>query len=226
MSKYEPITRHLNAQSSHRVTMGFAEIERLIGFPLPQSARKYPAWWSNDPATGRQSGAWLAVSWKTEDVDLAGERVSFCRGDRRNAALRPARMDSQPAAAPAAQGRDDREASDGFEMKLALRWRVVGTLSCDANGELVFPKVEAVSGLYRFRLVNASGQRSYIGETINLKRRFAHYRKPGPTQATNIRMNGVLREHLLAGDVIEIDVATDGAWLQIDGRHYLSHPGR
>lgn len=216
MSKYEPITRHLNAQSSHKVTMGFAEIERLIGFPLPQSARKYPAWWANNAHAGRHAGAWLAASWKSEDVDLAAEKVSFCRSER-NVAVRSEQAATTAQTACTAPDADNGDNCDGFEMKLALEWRMIGTMDCDVSGSLLFPKIEPAPGLYRFRLSGKSGQRSYVGETVNLRRRFAHYRKPGPTQATNIRMNQVLREHLAAGGLVNIDVVTGSVFLCIDG---------
>jgi hypothetical protein len=216
MSKYEPITRHLNAQPSHRVTMGFAEIERLIGFPLPQSARKYPAWWANNADAGRHAGAWLAASWKSEDVDLAAEKVSFSRSER-NVAGRSEQAVTSAQTACTEPNTDNADDCDGFEMQLALKWRMIGTLVCDLSGSLLFPKIEPAPGLYRFRLSGNFGQRSYVGETVNLRRRFAHYRKPGPTQATNIRMNQVLREHLEAGGLINIDVVTDSVLLRIDG---------
>jgi len=44
----------------------------------------------------------------------------------------------------------------------------------------------------------------YIGETDLLQRRMAHYRSPGPTQSTNIRMNALLREHLSEGGTADL----------------------
>ena len=50
MSRYDPLYRHLSTQTGHIVTMTFAEIENVLGFDLPPSARKYAAWWGNaDP---------------------------------------------------------------------------------------------------------------------------------------------------------------------------------
>ena len=52
--------------------------------------------------------------------------------------------------------------------------------------------------------------RHYIGETDELRRRFQHYRTPGPSQKTNIRMNEEFHRHFAAGGTIEVDIATDG----------------
>ena len=36
-----------------------------------------------------------------------------------------------------------------------------------------------------------------------------HYRTPGPSQQTNIRMNAEFRDHMVAGGSIEVDIAID-----------------
>jgi hypothetical protein len=59
--------------------MSFREIENLLGFDLPASARKYAAWWANaDPQTGQHpySQAWLSAGMHAT-VNLAAERVTF-----------------------------------------------------------------------------------------------------------------------------------------------------
>lgn len=81
MSKYDPITRHLSAQQTPRLRLSFSDIERILGFKLPQSARKYPAWWANDATPGRQSASWPSASWMAEEVDIPGEKVGFRRLD-------------------------------------------------------------------------------------------------------------------------------------------------
>jgi len=44
-------------------------------------------------------------------------------------------------------------------------------------GKLSFPLAPEVPGIYRFDL----GELVYVGETDRLRRRFQHYRTPGPT---------------------------------------------
>jgi hypothetical protein len=79
MTKYAPLTRHLSARNQPRVAMRFDEVEALLGFSLPPSARKYRAWWSNNPRNSVMTKAWLAAGYRSRDVDLAAERLIFER---------------------------------------------------------------------------------------------------------------------------------------------------
>ncbi|BEV45232.1 hypothetical protein CRBSH125_14150 [Afipia carboxidovorans] len=68
------------------------------------------------------------------------------------------------------------------------------------------PTVEATAGLYKFSASYPDGRlANYIGESENLRRRFGHYRNPGPTQQTSLRINSWLKE--LASDNGEVLVA-------------------
>ena len=49
MGKYDPLGAFLKANGTEHVPMTFAEIEKVIGEPLPNS-KTYPAWWSNNPS--------------------------------------------------------------------------------------------------------------------------------------------------------------------------------
>lgn len=82
-----------------------------------------------------------------------------------------------------------------------------------------FPSVSVAPGLYRLRLIDPSGSHVYIGETDNLQRRFAHYRNPGPTQATNVRINEIVRAHLAAGHAVELDVIGSDVALCLGANH-------
>lgn len=97
MGKYDPIGRHLRKTGAQRVTLDFAEVEKLLGFTLPPSARQYPAWWSNTGGSHVQARAWLDVGYLTESVDLEGEKLAFVRrvGGSRN--VPTATPPSQPA---------------------------------------------------------------------------------------------------------------------------------
>ena len=48
-----------------------------------------------------------------------------------------------------------------------------------------------------------------VGETDNLRRRLQHYRTPGPSQRTNIRMNSEFLDHLATGGTIEVAIVID-----------------
>jgi hypothetical protein len=79
MSKYADLTDYLTELDRDRDwTLSFAEIEKIIGDSLPDSARRHQAWWANQTGKGHtQSFAWGAAGWRTSNVDLENERVTF-----------------------------------------------------------------------------------------------------------------------------------------------------
>jgi hypothetical protein len=58
--------------------MTFDELERLVG-PLPASASRYSAWWSNErrDTAHVQAVAWLNAGREVEFVDRDDRRVRF-----------------------------------------------------------------------------------------------------------------------------------------------------
>ena len=59
--------------------MTFDEIDHVVG-GLPASARRYPAWWSNErEGTHVQAHAWMDAGWRVENVNLAAKRVRFAK---------------------------------------------------------------------------------------------------------------------------------------------------
>lgn len=80
LAKYDPLRDHLTAIRGDRWRASFKEIEKIIGTSLPPSARKFAAWWENDAGASRvQAHSWLKVGWRTEEVDVPSERVTFQR---------------------------------------------------------------------------------------------------------------------------------------------------
>jgi hypothetical protein len=78
MGKYEPLTDHLRSREGTTWTASFAEIECILGFPLPISARNYREWWANQRGAGHsQKKGWQDAGWQVWKVDLAGEMVTF-----------------------------------------------------------------------------------------------------------------------------------------------------
>ena len=79
--KYAPLYRHLSAMSGSEWRATFAEIEAILGFALPNSARLYRPWWSNqEKGTGHSHAlAWQVAGWKTREVDLEAETLVFAR---------------------------------------------------------------------------------------------------------------------------------------------------
>lgn len=78
MSKYVKLAEHLASLNATQWRASFKEIEGILGFSLPLSARKYQAWWANENGgTHTQSQGWLGANWRTSDLDLSDEKVTF-----------------------------------------------------------------------------------------------------------------------------------------------------
>jgi hypothetical protein len=76
MAKYDALLRLLE-RATGQIELSFEEIEQALGFELPASARRYPAWWSNSGGTHVQSAAWRGAGYRTENVNIAAGRVRF-----------------------------------------------------------------------------------------------------------------------------------------------------
>ena len=80
MAKYTPLEEYLKGQNETEISVRFADIEKIIGKPLPPSARKHCAWWSNDfTSTHVQARAWGNAGYRTEQVDMESEKLTFVR---------------------------------------------------------------------------------------------------------------------------------------------------
>jgi hypothetical protein len=80
VAKYDPLETYLSRRAGASTELSFADIERIIGSMLPNSAER-PQWWANetDPASRHvQSRAWRNAGY--DAFLLAGqERVRFTR---------------------------------------------------------------------------------------------------------------------------------------------------
>jgi hypothetical protein len=88
-------------------------------------------------------------------------------------------------------------------------WREIGQVRVGRDGKLVMPNPSVSPGIYRFRLAGADAPSVYIGESDDLRRRLGHYRNPGPSQRTNVRMNDLVRACLAAGGAVQVAVVTE-----------------
>ncbi len=82
MGKYEPLALYLENRTEEIWDARFAEIERVLGFPLPRSAHDHPAWWANQEPGHSQTQGWRSAGWETSRVDLAAKKVRFQRRGR------------------------------------------------------------------------------------------------------------------------------------------------
>jgi hypothetical protein len=80
MGKYEPIARKLREASNDELSLSLSEIEDILKFKLPPSARKHRAWWSNSyKGNHSQAQGWIGAGWETRDIDMTKQSVRFVR---------------------------------------------------------------------------------------------------------------------------------------------------
>jgi hypothetical protein len=78
VSKYAALETFLRNQEKNLVPATFAEIEKIVGQPLPASA-KYPAWWSNNPSNNAMTKIWRRAGFRTEQVNVVRKTLVFRR---------------------------------------------------------------------------------------------------------------------------------------------------
>jgi hypothetical protein len=79
MGKYSKLGIHLQSSTNGIVKLTFAEVENILGFNLPKSAREYQAWWANSGGSHTHAiDGWLSMGWKTS-VDLNEQVVIFTK---------------------------------------------------------------------------------------------------------------------------------------------------
>jgi hypothetical protein len=81
MGKYDALGTHLRKQRKDRVSLSFDEIETILGFRLPNSARSYRAWWAEDPRHVQAFDGWMSTGWAVGSVDFSDETVEFVRSE-------------------------------------------------------------------------------------------------------------------------------------------------
>lgn len=78
-SKYYPLYVYLRQSEPNEVTLTLAEIQDLLGTPLPPSAWTQRAWWSNRSQGQVQAAAWMEAEFRVVHVDPAIPQVTFKR---------------------------------------------------------------------------------------------------------------------------------------------------
>jgi hypothetical protein len=107
--------------------------------------------------------------------------------------------------------------SESVQVSVSFEWAEVGRIGLDGQGKLGFPSLPREPGVYKLAITEADGSTAtYIGEADELRRRFTHYRNPGPTQPTNKRINALLRQLLANGGWASMAIATSAS-LEING---------
>lgn len=89
--KYRRLYTHLCGLPSQEWRTTFGEIEAIIGFELPASARLHRPWWANQSGGNghSQALAWGAAGWKTAEVNMDDETLLLRKDSRPEATRKP-----------------------------------------------------------------------------------------------------------------------------------------
>jgi hypothetical protein len=88
-------------------------------------------------------------------------------------------------------------------------WRDAGEVRLEGSDKLEFPRHSPAAGVYALKFTSQDKPTTvYAGEAEDLQPRTSHYRSPGPSQATNIRLNQLIRSHLKAGGRVTMHLAS------------------
>ena len=79
--KYHKLYTHLSNLGMQEWNTSFNEIEAILGFELPASARLHRPWWGNQSnGNGHsQSLAWTLAGWETAHVNMDAETLLLRR---------------------------------------------------------------------------------------------------------------------------------------------------
>lgn len=76
--KYRGLAKFLLSSNETRVTLSYSQIEEILGFTLPDTARKFKqSYWANTE-THTYSSSWMAVGYKAR-VDVENDTVTFIK---------------------------------------------------------------------------------------------------------------------------------------------------
>ena len=94
--KYRKLRTYLEAHPRREWRTTFSNIESILGFELPASARVYSGWWTNKNSGGThsQAVAWSAAGWETAEVDMEAETLLF-RPKKRSRTLTASILDAE-----------------------------------------------------------------------------------------------------------------------------------
>lgn len=77
-AKYRGLAEYLLSSNETRVTLTYSQIEEILGFTLPDTARKFKqSYWANTE-THSYASSWMAVGYKTR-VDVDNDTVTFVK---------------------------------------------------------------------------------------------------------------------------------------------------
>jgi hypothetical protein len=77
-AEYRSLYTYLDGRYASIVVLTFEQMEALLGFALPVSARTEPDWWTAAAVPTRHSAAWIAAG-RTAAPNLLARTVTFER---------------------------------------------------------------------------------------------------------------------------------------------------
>jgi len=196
--KYAPLEDYLKRLPAKQteVTLRFGEIEKIIGARLPKSAFTYREWWANQEG-GSRAPRWQAAGFVVDTVDLKGKLAYFRRGGatRKGSA-------KKKAAKPKPQ--KSRQAISA-KVLLDAGFKKYGDWELEGDAIRLVGDIPNDPGVYAHIL---NGKVYYVGvATMGLKKRLYFYARPGSTQRTSIRINGLIKKEIKAGNTVELIAA-------------------
>lgn len=76
--KYRKLAEYLLSSNEVRVTLSYSQIEEILGFTLPDTARNHrPSFWANTK-THSYASSWMSVGYKAQ-IDPRSDNVTFVK---------------------------------------------------------------------------------------------------------------------------------------------------
>ena len=77
-NKYRGLAEFLLSSNESKITLSYSQIEAILGFSLPDTAKKFKqSYWANTE-THSYASSWMAVGYKAR-VDVESDTVTFIK---------------------------------------------------------------------------------------------------------------------------------------------------
>ena len=77
-AKFRGLAEYLLESKQTKVTLSYPQIERILGFPLPDTAKNFKhSYWANTK-THSYASSWMAVGYKAR-VDTESDTITFIK---------------------------------------------------------------------------------------------------------------------------------------------------
>ena len=230
--KYDPLKAHLCQIEKNRIHLTFSQIEDILSFSLPYSAKNHRAWWAN--GSHDHAAAWLDAGYRVGEVNFNRQYVVFVR-DVSTKSIRAKTSDSKNLKQGAQKAHISCRSTDDTMTVCGYTFTFIQELipECDADGYI--KEYQPQAGYIKEKSLNTHGSGSfcrftihagnwpgvylwvvdseiiYIGETAALARRFnTGYGVIEPVncfvggQSTNCKMNKVVLEQAKKGRYVKL----------------------